>query len=255
VVKLSWSLAIAAIALAAGAATSRPNHAAAARAVSCTKSVVLNFATYGYTNPPTNYTSNAPNRCWGFNCFAQNTSTFTICSRVTGRTIGRGPNRVYDDTNPGLPLATDQTSIRSCAGLPWPDANGGLYAEYMAPRSSTCSSSCWREVSAGHPVKKYYAELYSSRSRVANLFSNWRNSTQPGIGPVGVAGTINISPFIYRYNNGLYHHWTALTNWITILCSATPSGGYLSVYGGGGMAVAGTAEQRIINAMNTCTQH
>lgn len=245
---LCRSLAIAAIALVAATVGLQPHRAAAA---TCFHSVTLNFITYGYTDPLTNY--NPGPRCWGYNRLRQNTSTFTICSRVSGTTYGTGPNRVYDDTNPNIPLSTDQSYIQSCVSLPWPDANGGLYAEYMAPRSSTCSTSCWREVSAGYPVKTYYAELYAGADRVANLFSNWQNYTQSGIGPGTVAGTINISPFIYQYYNGLYHDWSALSNWIVNLCNATPSGNYLSVYGGGGMTVAGTAEQTIINAMNSCT--
>lgn len=246
-------LALLAIALVSGTVGARANHAIAATAVTCTHPVTLNLITYGYTDALTNY-SPAP-RCWGYNRLVQNTSTFTVCSRVSSTTYGSGANRVYDDTNPNIPLSTDQSAIQACVSYPFspPPPNGGLYAEYMGSKSSTCTTGCWREVTAGYPIKTFYAELYAGQDRVANLISNWENYTESGIGPGTVAGTINISPFIYNYGNGLYHDWTALRNWVVRLCNDTPSGNYMSIYGGGGMTVAGTAEQQIIDAMNSCT--
>jgi hypothetical protein len=227
------------------------------------RSLVLNFITYGDTDKLTDYTNNSPDGCWGYNRLIQNTSTFETCSYPSGVLYGTGPNRVFDDTNLGNPQPDETNQLVACetriGGNGFP-GNSPMYAEYMGAYSSTCTISCWEENSApgsGISIGRYYAETYSSNDRVGNLFSIWQNGTQSGVSPSTVAGVINITPFIYDYSNGLYHDWTALSNWIVKLCNATPTGGYLSVYsnqpGGAGTGVVkGTAEQTIINAMNSC---
>jgi hypothetical protein len=225
------------------------------RAATCTKgSLVLNFITYGYTDPLTNY-SPAPNTCWGYNRLVQNTSTFEICAYPSGGLTGSGPNRVFDDTNPTNNHTSEGSALNTCKNNSPPQ--GSVYAEYLGVNSSqgsSCTTNCWyKDTDSGAvSVKKFYAETYADQTHVANMFTNWQNGVQSGVSPSTTAGTINISPFIYNYGNGLYHDWSALTNWIVKLCNATAVG-YMSVYGGGGLTVAGTAEQTIINAMNSCT--
>jgi hypothetical protein len=240
----------------AEATTAQPSMA------SC-RSLVLNFITYGDTDPLTDYTNNAPNGCWGYNRYIQNTSTFQTCSYPSGQLYGTGPNRVFDDTNFSHPQPDETNQLVACEtriGGNGSPGNSPMYAEYMAASSSSCTTACWEKNTAsgsGVTIGRYYAETYSSNDRVADRFSVWQNGTQSGVSPSTVAGVINITPFIYNYSNGLYHDWTALTNWVVNLCNATPTGGYLSVYsnqpgGAGSGVVKGTAEQTIINAMNSC---
>lgn len=230
------------------------------QAASC-RTLTLNFITYGDTDPLTDYNP-APDPCWVYNRFIQNTA-FQTCSYSSGLLYGTGPNRVFDDTAFSHPQPDETNQLVACEtriGGNGSPGNSPMYAEYMAASSSSCTTACWEENSApgsGITIGRYYAETYSGNDKVADRFSVWQNGTQPGVSPSTAAGVINITPFIYDYSNGLYHDWTALTNWIVSLCNATPTGGVLSVYsnqpGGGGTGVVkGTAEQTIINAMNSC---
>lgn len=234
----------------------------ASPAASC-RALVLNFITYGDTDPLTDYTASPPDGCWGYNRYIQNTSTFQTCSYPSDLLYGTGPNRVFDDTNFSHPQPDETNQLVACETRPGGNGSGGnepMYAEYMAASSSTCTTACWEKNSApgsGISIGRYFAETYSGNDKVADRFSVWQNGTQAGVSPSTAAGVINITPFIYNYGNGLYHDWTALTNWVVSLCTATPTGGYLSVYsnqpgGAGSGVVKGTAEQTIINAMNSC---
>ncbi|MHB8470331.1 MAG: hypothetical protein ACYDCH_11350 [Gaiellaceae bacterium] len=136
----------------------------------CAKTIVVNFIVYGTMTAPVS------NGCWAFNRIPQNATiggTFTIC-HGNGTKDGNGPNKVFDDTNPGNPLSPESSDISGCGST--------IYAEYMARRTQSsenwCSnhgfgSICWRENTGGVSITRYFAELYSQSETSALEYASF----------------------------------------------------------------------------------
>lgn len=215
----------------------------------CAKTIVVNFIVYGAMTAPVS------NGCWAFNRIVQNTSTFSICQNDKdndGDSLGdfdadndgfrgSGPNLVFDETDPGKSLSNENSRLFDCG-------NGGtIYAEYMHYSAENterwCSlnvglGSCWRK-NGSVPVTRYFAELYSNGSQVRDLSGTW-----PGAGSSGSRPTIDITP---DKNNE-----PAIDSDVGWECSQTPNGGYMSIYGDGGLDA--TNEGYVQGELNTCTQ-
>src|SRR2546421_4565029 len=93
------------------------------RITACTRSVTVLIQVYQFFSQPTS------NGCWGYNRSVQNAGqgmgNWTICFG-NGSQTGTGPNRVFDDTSPGMTLSVETSRINNC---------GNLYGENMARRS------------------------------------------------------------------------------------------------------------------------
>jgi hypothetical protein len=221
------------------------------RTVACTKTVTVLIAVYQFFSQPT------ANGCWGYNRPYQNAGqgngTWKICYR-DGSVQGTGPNRIYDDTSPGMTLSGETSRINNC---------GNLYGEYLAKRPQNgenwCTnrgypSSCWRRNSGTIvSVSRYFAEVFTDDFSVENLFNTWQ-ATGSGASPANSYPIYNIRPHVFNNTGSSLVLYNDVVTW----CNRAGNGGYYSIYAG---ASGGLFNQTVTqgdvntfsNAMNACT--
>jgi hypothetical protein len=225
---------------------------------------------YGYTpNPVDNSnflnSTNGLDTCWHGNggvSFRPLPNDLDCQYNASPKGVQTSTAAFYDDTSYNHTSPTDGSSMTNC----WQsyDSNwvsGKFAGEYMAPKSSSCTTQCWKEVvPSGLSVSNYFTELYSSNSNVGNMFSNWTGSTQSGLNPNTTAGVINLSPYGTWVTSG---QGTGIENWVEQLCSATSGGMPMSVYSSNNLVSSNykidqqnggqySVEYYLVKGMNAC---
>lgn len=224
--------------------------------VVCSKTVTVLITVFQFFSEPTSA------GCWGYNRVYQNAgqgmNNWKLCysSRQPGgaHNVGAGPNNLYNESNPNVPLSTEQNEINGC---------GNLYAELMHRQtqlasehwcdSHTTHPKCWRRDHANVVVSRYFAEVYEQETDTDNIYSDWVSGLY-GSGPSSDYAMYNIHPIVYSafHPNDNAPLYNKVLQW----CQQTPDGGYLGIYSGAGNPIVQPIDVDTFSAaMDWCTQH